>query len=63
METSAVFAVAGFRGVEACTLLVVSDELWHKWRPMFGTPELETGTVGAVRAVSRWASSSAIDTP
>ncbi len=63
METSAVFAVAGFRGVEACTLLVVSDELWHKWRPMFGTPELEAGTVGAVRAVSRWASSSAIDTP
>lgn len=41
METSAVFAVCRHRGVRAAVLLVVSDELWHEWRPAFGSPELD----------------------
>ncbi len=37
MESSAVFAVARFRGAEASAVLVVSDELFDfTWRPGFG---------------------------
>jgi purine-nucleoside phosphorylase len=42
METSAVFALAEFRRIEAAALLIVSDELWDKtWRKAFKRPELE----------------------
>jgi purine-nucleoside phosphorylase len=42
METSAVFALAEFRRIEAAALLIVSDELWDKtWRKAFEMPELE----------------------
>jgi purine-nucleoside phosphorylase len=42
METSAVFALAEFRRIEAAALLVVSDELWDKtWKKAFKLPELE----------------------
>jgi uridine phosphorylase len=41
METSAMYALGLFRGVRVCNLLVVSDELWHEWRPAFGSSELE----------------------
>jgi uridine phosphorylase len=42
METSAVFALAEFRRIEAAALLIVSDELWDKtWRKAFKLPELE----------------------
>jgi len=42
METSAVFALAKFRGIEAAALLIVSDELWDKtWRKAFSLPGLE----------------------
>lgn len=33
METSAMYAVGKFRGVEICNLLAVSDELFGEWNP------------------------------
>lgn len=57
METSAMYAVARFRGVEVCNLLAISDELRDEWHPAFGSPELreaekvaERAVLGAVRA-------------
>jgi len=41
METSAMYALGQFRKVRVCNLLVVSDELWHEWKPAFGKPELQ----------------------
>ena len=43
METSAMYALAQFREIRACNLLVISDELWKEWKPAFGTPELKEG--------------------
>ena len=42
METSAVFALAKFHGIEAASLQIVSDELWSgKWNPGFSSSALE----------------------
>jgi len=49
METSAMYALGQVRGVDVCNLLVVSDELWHEWRPAFGSSELR----GAMRRAER----------
>lgn len=35
METSAMYAAARYRGVAACNLLVVTDEVWRDWNPAF----------------------------
>ncbi|MFX1486301.1 MAG: nucleoside phosphorylase [Promethearchaeota archaeon] len=43
METSAMYALGQFRKVEVCNLLVVSDELWHGWRPAFISAKLREG--------------------
>src|SRR5574341_1748998 len=51
METSAMYALGVVRRVEVCNLLVVSDELWHEWKPAFGTPELEEATRRGRRVV------------
>jgi uridine phosphorylase len=51
METSAMCALGQFREVEVCNLLVVSDELWHEWRPAFGSPELLDATKRAERVI------------
>jgi uridine phosphorylase len=40
METSAMYALGQYRGVQVCNLLMVSDELWHEWRIAFRKPEL-----------------------
>lgn len=48
MEASALYAVAQFRRVEAGMLLVVSDELWHQWRPAFFSPELRAAQETAI---------------
>ena len=53
METSAMYALGQFRGVEVCNLLVVSDELWHEWHAAFRTPELEEATECAQRVILR----------
>lgn len=43
METSAMYALGRFRGVQCCNLLVVSDEMWQEWNPGFGLPVLKAG--------------------
>jgi uridine phosphorylase len=53
METSAMYALGQFRGVSVCNLLVVSDELWHAWRPAFGSVELEAATACAQQVILR----------
>jgi nucleoside phosphorylase len=40
METAALYALAAHRGVEICTVLVVSDCIWESWRPAFELPEV-----------------------
>ncbi len=49
METSAMYTLGRFRNVGVCNLLVISDELWHEWRPAFGTPELRDANQMAER--------------
>lgn len=55
METSAMYALGRFRKVKVCNLLVVSDELWHEWKPAFGSMELEEGIVRAEDTILRCA--------
>ena len=53
METSAMYALGLFRNVRVANLLVVSDEVWHEWRPAFGTEELVRSTRDAQRIIER----------
>jgi uridine phosphorylase len=53
METSAMYALGRVREVEVCNLLVVSDELWHEWRPAFGSPELRKAMQRAGQVILR----------
>jgi uridine phosphorylase len=53
METSAMYALGQFRGVPVCNSLVVSDELWHDWRPAFGSVELSAATTRAEQMILR----------
>lgn len=53
METSAMYALGAFRGVAVCNLLAVSDELWHEWRPAFGSPVLRAAQSQLAAAVLR----------
>lgn len=57
MEASALFALAQFRGVRLATLMAVSDELFHEWRPGFHTAELRAAqkltAQAALRAAAR----------
>lgn len=51
MELSAIFTVAGFRGMQAAGILVVSDELSdYRWRPGFKTPAFKAAREKACRA-------------
>lgn len=62
METSAMYALARYRGVRCANLLVVSDEMWQEWNPGFGGRVLEKGmgeggkvTLAASRQIAaRW---------
>lgn len=53
METSAMYALGCVHDIPVCNLLVVSDELWHTWRPAFRTPALIAATEVAQRVVLR----------
>jgi len=53
METSAMYALGQFRGVQVCNLLVVSDELWGEWKPAYRTTELREATDCARRVITR----------
>lgn len=51
METSAMYAFGLATGVAVANVLVVSDELWHEWRPAFHTEELRQAMRRTGRAV------------
>lgn len=52
METSAIMAVARFRGLAWAGLMVVSDELWgDTWRPGFDSRELKQGLTLAAETI------------
>lgn len=53
METSALYTLGRFRGVGVCHLLLISDELWHEWRPAFGSPELRAAEDRAAAVLAR----------
>lgn len=53
METSAMYALASFRGVRVCNLLVVSDVLDTKWQPGSSTVVLKRANEIAQRVVLR----------
>jgi uridine phosphorylase len=53
METSAMYALASFRGIRVCNLLVVSDVLDKEWQPGFGTVALKSANEIAQRVVLR----------
>jgi len=53
METSAMYALGRVRGVDVCNLLVVSDELWHEWRPAFGSQEVREAMQRAGQVILR----------
>ena len=56
MESSAVFTVAAFLGIEAAALLLVSDELSAlTWRPGFNAPQFLSAREAACRAVAEMA--------
>jgi uridine phosphorylase len=49
METSAIFSVAGFRGIEAGAVLTISDELSSfEWKPGFGNKKFKQARKKAV---------------
>jgi len=51
MELSAIFTVAGFRGIAAAGILVVSDELSdYQWRPGFNAPAFKIARQTACQA-------------
>ncbi|MDA8193447.1 MAG: hypothetical protein M0Z53_05565 [Thermaerobacter sp.] len=43
MEASCLFHVGHVLGLEVTAIMVISDELYHAWRPGFGLPEVEAG--------------------
>jgi nucleoside phosphorylase len=53
METSAMYTLGQVRNVDICNLLVVSDELWNKWDPAFGTSRLREASEKARKIVLR----------
>jgi uridine phosphorylase len=55
METSALFTVASFRGVDLAAVLVVSDDLSSlRWRPGFKDPLFSRGREAACEAIRQY---------
>lgn len=51
METSALYVVGNYRGIEVCNILAISDELWtEEWNPQFGT-EILKNSVETIKRV------------
>jgi len=53
METSAMYTLGRTRSVDVCNLLVVSDELWNRWDPAFGTSRLREANERARKVILR----------
>jgi uridine phosphorylase len=58
MEAAAIYALATHRRVDACSLLVVTDEVWDRWHPRFGTPAVHQAFDTVCRALAGMSSSS-----
>ncbi len=57
METSAMYRVAQHRGVAACNMLIVSDELWTDWNYGVDFSEFKSGVEAMQAAAVEWAES------
>lgn len=55
MEASAMYRIANHRGVTACNMLVVSDELWTDWNYGIDFSEFQTGVAAMHAAAIEWA--------
>ena len=53
MESSAIFAVAAYRGVEVASVQIVSDVVSEKWEPAFHTEVVNSRRVQVLDAVLR----------
>lgn len=53
MESSAIFAVAAYRGIEAASVQVVSDVVSEKWEPAFHTEVVNSRRMEVLGAVLR----------
>lgn len=52
MEASCYFHVGAVLGLQVAALMVVSDELYHAWRPGFGSPPVIEGIAAAYQLMS-----------
>ncbi|UZQ51553.1 nucleoside phosphorylase [Clostridium kluyveri] len=50
METSALYVVGKYRGIDVCNILAISDELWTDWNPQFGSEKLQN-TIQTIKNV------------
>ena len=57
METSAMYRIARLRGIAACNMLIVSDELWTDWNYGFDFSEFKSGEAAMQAAAVEWAQS------
>lgn len=53
MEAAAVYALAAHREVAACAVLVVTDGVWDRWHPAFGTPAVRRALDAVCRTLPR----------
>lgn len=62
MEASAMFVLGAVRGVAVASLFIVSDELFHPWRPAFSSQEylarVRVAADAALATAGRWAAAS-----
>ncbi|MBG81973.1 MAG: hypothetical protein FI699_04010 [SAR202 cluster bacterium] len=55
MESSAMYRLAKHKGVSACNMLVVSDELWNRWNYGLNFSEFKNGVRAMHAAAVNWA--------
>jgi uridine phosphorylase len=53
METSALYKIAAYRGIDICNVVIVSDELWDDWRPGLQHATVRSSQETAVRLLYR----------
>ncbi|MDA1279598.1 MAG: nucleoside phosphorylase [Chloroflexi bacterium] len=55
MESSAMYRLAQFRGIAACNMLIVSDELWTDWNYGIDFGAFKSGVQAMQAAAIEWA--------
>ena len=58
MEAAAIYALAAHRRVDACSVLVATDEVWDRWQPRFGAAAVRQAFDAVCRALPDISSSS-----